>query len=71
MDEVGFQARYRKSPINRAKRKGLLRNVCVAMGNWGSSECIPVLRRALDDPESLVREHAAWALEQINIKASD
>ncbi len=71
MDEADFQTKYRKSPINRTKRKGLLRNVCVAMGNWGSSECIPVLQRALDDPESVVREHAAWALEQINIKTSD
>jgi len=71
MDEREFQARYQKSPISRAKRKGLLRNVCVAMGNWGSLECVPVLMRALDDCECLVREHAAWALAQINIEGKD
>ncbi|MFL2544541.1 MAG: tRNA epoxyqueuosine(34) reductase QueG [Longimicrobiales bacterium] len=65
MDEADFRVRYKKSPISRAKRKGLLRNVCVAMGNWGSKECIPLLRRAVGDPEPLVREHASWALDKI------
>lgn len=49
----------------RAGRKGLLRNVCVALGNWGSPEAVPVLTRALDDPAEDVRNHAAWALEAV------
>ncbi|MBH16003.1 MAG: tRNA epoxyqueuosine(34) reductase QueG [Gemmatimonadetes bacterium] len=71
MDDEAFRSRFGGSPIKRAQRKGLLRNVCVAMGNWGSQECIPVLKRVLFDPEPLVREHAAWALEQINSKNED
>ena len=65
MDEADFRVSYKRSPISRAKRKGLLRNVCVAMGNWGSRECIPLLKRAMGDPEPLVREHASWALDKI------
>ncbi len=61
----GFRARFAGSPILRAKRRGLLRNVAVALGNWGDARAIPFLRLALDDPEPLVREHAAWALDQI------
>jgi epoxyqueuosine reductase len=61
----GFRARFAGSPVLRAKRRGLLRNVAVALGNWGDAQAIPFLRQALDDPEPLVREHAAWALDQI------
>ncbi|MCC7355926.1 MAG: tRNA epoxyqueuosine(34) reductase QueG [Anaerolineae bacterium] len=57
-----FRQRFRSSPILRAKRRGFLRNVCVALGNWGSSEAVPALADALRDPEPLVRGHAAWAL---------
>ena len=71
MDEAGFKVAYGKSPINRTKRRGLLRNICVAMGNWGSRECIPVLQQAIDDPEPLVREHAVWAMEKIQSASGD
>lgn len=64
-NDVAFQARFKGSPIKRAKRRGLLRNVAVALGNWGSPEALPVLEQALLDPELLIREHAAWAIEQI------
>ncbi len=61
-DEEGFRRLFRRSPIRRAKRAGLLRNVCVALGNWGAPEAVPVLIAALADPEPLVRAHTAWAL---------
>jgi epoxyqueuosine reductase len=61
----GFRARFAGSPVRRAKRRGLLRNVAVALGNWGDARAIPPLRQALDDPEPLVREHVAWALDQM------
>ena len=64
LDEEGFRRRFRGSPIMRAKRRGLLRNVAVALGNWGDPAAVPVLTEALRDPEPLVREHAAWALDQ-------
>jgi epoxyqueuosine reductase len=60
-----FSSVFSGSPVKRSKRKGLLRNVAVALGNWGSSEAVPALSAALDDPEPLVRGHAAWALGQI------
>jgi epoxyqueuosine reductase len=60
-----FRRRFHDSPIRRAKRRGLLRNVAVALGNLKSREAVPALLRALDDEEPLVRGHAAWALGQI------
>jgi epoxyqueuosine reductase len=65
LDEEEFRQRFRGSPILRAKRRGLLRNVAVALGNTKSREAVPALIQALDDRESLVRGHVAWALGQI------
>ena len=66
LDEEGFRERFRHSPIKRAKRRGLLRNVCVALGNLGDPAAVPALGRALrEDVEPLVRGHAAWALGRI------
>lgn len=66
LDNKSFKKLFRDSPILRAKRRGFLRNVCVALGNVGTAEDLPPLERALQDTEELVREHAAWAIEQIN-----
>ena len=65
LDDDGFRERFRSSPIKRAKRRGLLRNVCVALGNLGDPAAVPALGQALRDPEPLVRGHAAWALGTI------
>jgi epoxyqueuosine reductase len=65
LDEAGFRQRFRGSPALRAKRRGLLRNVCVALGNWGDPAAVPGLAEALHDHEPLVRGHAAWALGRI------
>jgi epoxyqueuosine reductase len=65
LDEAGFRRRFAGSPVLRAKRAGLLRNVCVALGNWGSEESVGVLARALLDASPLVRGHAAWALGHV------
>ncbi len=66
LDDDAFRAKFRHSPIRRTKRRGLLRNVCVALGNLGDPRALPALERAAEhDPEPLVREHAAWALGQI------
>lgn len=66
MDNVAFRAAYKGTPVVRAKRRGLLRNAAVALGNWGDASARPALTAALEDPEPLIREHAAWALERIN-----
>jgi epoxyqueuosine reductase len=68
LDENGFRRRFAGTPILRARRRGLLRNVCVALGNTGGREALPALQRAARDPESLVLEHARWAIEQIEAR---
>jgi len=65
LDEASWDAFSQGSPIRRAGRAGFARNVCVALGNWGSPEAVPVLTRALADPEPLVRAHAAWGLGRV------
>jgi epoxyqueuosine reductase len=60
-----FKQRFRGTALERTKRRGLLRNVCVAMGNSGKTDFIPLLETLLDDEETLVREHAAWALARL------
>ncbi len=64
-DESKFRDFFRGTPIFRIKRRGFLRNVCVVLGNTGDETALPALTRALNDIEPLVREHAAWAVEQI------
>ena len=65
LDEDAFRQRFRWSPIRRTKRRGLLRNVCIAMGNSGDTGFVEQLTAALGDVEPLIRGHAAWALGQL------
>lgn len=66
-----FNRKFKRSPIRRAKRRGYLRNVAVALGNLADTNTIPVLGEALaNDPEPLVRGHAAWALGRMNTPAA-
>jgi epoxyqueuosine reductase len=60
-----FRALFRNSPIKRIKRRGFLRNVCVALGNVGDPFDLAALERAAADPEPLIAEHAKWAIYQI------
>ena len=60
-----FKAWFRHTPLERTKRRGVLRNVCVAMGNSGNTAFIPLLETLADDEEALIREHAAWALTRL------
>ena len=65
LDEAGFKHRFAGTPMLRAKRRGLLRNVCVALGNIGDKKALPALRKVATGPEPLIAEHAAWAIEQM------
>jgi len=65
LDDDAFAARFDGTAVSRAKRTGLLRNVAVALGNSGNPDAVPVLARAMDDPEPLIRGHAAWALGRL------
>lgn len=60
-----FRDLFRDSPIQRARYRGFLRNVCVAMGNSGDPKFLPELERLAAYPDELIREHAAWALERL------
>ena len=65
LDAAAFRTHFAGTPILRTKRRGLLRNVCVALGNVGGIEALPALERARHDPEPLIAEHAAWAIGEI------
>jgi epoxyqueuosine reductase len=60
-----FQQTFTRSPIKRAKYRGWLRNLCVAMGNSGDRRFVPWLERAREHPDPVIREHAAWALDRL------
>jgi epoxyqueuosine reductase len=60
-----FRELFRWSPVKRIGRPAFLRNVCVALGNVGEAEDLPALRRAAEDPDPLIAEHARWALREV------
>jgi len=63
LDEEGFRLRYGKTAVSRTRRRGLLRNAAIALGNSGNPNAVPVLARAIEaEFEPIVRSHAAWAL---------
>jgi epoxyqueuosine reductase len=65
LDDAAFRDRYRRTPVWRTKRRGLLRNAAIALGNTGSTADLDALAAALHDAEPLVRGHAAWAIGRI------
>ena len=70
LSEEGFRSLFRNSPIKRIKRRGFLRNVCVALGNVGDSTDLAALQRAATEEVPLIAEHAGWAIAQINKRVS-
>lgn len=60
-----FNQRFKRTPVARAKRRGYLRNVAVALGNSGDMHVLPVLQHALNDEEPMIRDHAQWAINKI------
>ena len=71
LDEATFARRFAGSPVRRIGRARLVRNACVAAGNWGSAAAVPALVALLADGAPLVRGHAAWALRRIGGEAGD
>jgi epoxyqueuosine reductase len=65
LDDAAFKARFAGTPMLRTKRRGILRNVCVALGNLGDAAALPTLEKAAHDHEPLIAEHARWAIGQI------
>ena len=70
LDDASFKNRFAGTPMLRTKRRGVLRNVCVALGNCGDERALPSLERAAQDPEPLIAEHACWAIEQIQARTA-
>lgn len=66
LDNAAFKSKFAGTPMLRTKRRGILRNVCVALGNVGDNTALPALNLAAADPESLIAEHAQWAIAQIH-----
>lgn len=65
MDEEQYSERYRDTALSRPKRDGMLRNLCVGLGNSEDPEARPTLERCAGDDSPLVREHAEWALRRL------
>jgi len=68
LDEAEFKQKFQGTPMLRTKRRGLFRNICVALGNVGDETALPELEQAARDPEPLIAEHARWAIEQIKLR---
>jgi epoxyqueuosine reductase len=64
LDDAAFRRRFRNTPLWRAKRRGLLRNAAIVLGNRPTRDAIPALIRGLNDHEPLVRGACAWALSR-------
>jgi epoxyqueuosine reductase len=62
LDDAAFRERFRHTPLWRAKRRGLLRNAAIVLGNRPHAAALPALVRGLNDSEPLVRGACAWAL---------
>jgi epoxyqueuosine reductase len=72
LTEREFNERFAGTPIKRAKYRGFLRNVAVAMGNSGQRKFLEPLRRLADSDDALIREHAEWAIGRLlNVGASE
>src|SRR5262249_35811137 len=68
LTEEGFRQRFGGTALTRPRRRGLLRNAAIALGNQGDASAIPALEQALNDTEPMVREAAQWAIDQIAIR---
>ncbi len=71
LDDAGFKKRFTGTPMLRTKRRGVLRNVCVALGNVGDATALPALEKAAEDSEPIIAEHARWAIGQIRLRSKN
>ena len=72
LTEAEFKHKFAGSPLLRAKRRGYLRNVAVALGNLGDTAAVPALKRAQDEQtDPVVRQHIAWAVEVLRGESKD
>ncbi len=65
-----FRERFRKTPLWRPRRRGILRNAAIAMGNRPDPRNLAALERGLADEDSLVRGASAWAIGKHDFQPS-
>ncbi len=65
LDDNSFRAQFRKTPFWRSRRRGLLRNAAIVLGNQRDLGATKPLAKGLNDVEPMVRGASAWALGQI------
>lgn len=65
MDDDAFRGRFRKTPLWRPRRRGVLRNAALVLGATRPPDAVEPLSLGLNDPEELVRGASAWALGRI------
>lgn len=71
MSESEFAERFRGSAIMRAKWRGLIRNALVVAGNKRDPALRPLIERFVQHDDPMLRETAAWALQQLHACASE
>jgi epoxyqueuosine reductase len=62
MDEDRYEGEFVGTAMRRATRSGLRRNAAIVLGNRREESALPALVSALEDPDAVVRGHAAWAI---------
>lgn len=65
LDDIAFKKRFGKTPVTRAKRRGIARNALLAMGNSGDPAYRPALEKAAQDPDPVIAEQASWSLTRL------
>jgi len=65
LDDAAFRAKFAGSPIKRIGRDRFVRNVLIAIGNSADPALAPAARALAADPDAVVAEAAAWALERL------
>jgi len=65
MDDASFRARFRGTPLFRAKRRRLVRNALIAAVNGRCFHLKGRIEALCNDPEALVSQTARWALQQL------
>jgi len=71
LTEEEFRRRFRGTALKRTKRRGLVRNAALIVGNRGDRSALPLLERLLSDPEPVIAEASAWAMERIRYLAAN
>ncbi|MFI5345027.1 MAG: tRNA epoxyqueuosine(34) reductase QueG [Elusimicrobiota bacterium] len=66
LDDAAFRRRFKELPLSRTKRRGLLRNALLAMGNSGQARFLPVLERFATEADELIAEQARWSLARLS-----